>query len=220
VDDEKGIFLINDRFESSLLMDSKEFEYLNDLEGISISTDRKFLYCLSEDQGRITRIPIKIEIDSVELGIPDYIGSLPVLGEDSNKGWEGICIISSRQGDMLLGIHQKKPKLMALFELPSLRMIGSRELSDELKSKVKNLSDLTVDQRTGNVLLLSGKSQKVLETKVDISNGLGSFSFVREIDIPPAPEGRPEGICFDAKDRLIAVTDGAGKQGYLIFLAE
>ncbi len=220
VDDEKGIFLLNDKYESKLVKSSKDCEFLKDLEGISLSTDKKTLYCLSEQKGKIISFPISTTKDSLTLGEPELLGKLPVMTDDQNKGWEGIYVIGSRQGDMLLAIHQKSPKLLGLFELPSLKMIASRELSNELKSKVKNLSDLTVDQRTGHLLLLSGKSRKILETKMDINNDLGKFTFIREIAIPESDGGRPEGICFDSKDRLIAVTDGAGEPGNLIILVE
>lgn len=218
VDDEEGIFLLNSDLEAKLFVSAEGNDLLQDLEGITLSTDQKTVYCLSEKGGQISRLSLSQDKDSVKLGPVESLGNLPTIGETSNKGWEGICVILLGAKELLMAVHQEKPTAIGMFELPSLKQISICDLPTELKDLLKNLSDIAIDHRTGNLLLLSGKASRVIEVKATITNQIDELEIIKITKIKGEFAGKPEGICFDSQERLVIITDGAGDPGEFIRL--
>jgi uncharacterized protein YjiK len=218
VDDERGIFYLNPNLEAELLLAAEQHSFLNDLEGVALSPDKKQIYFLSEKGGSISLAEISDSSGKIVLGTPQIIGNLPQIGEEPNKGWEGICTTVLDNRSILLAAHQEKPKAIAMFELPSLKLISMCKLPEELKNLLKNLSDICVDYRTGHILLLSGKSARVVEIKAKISDQIDEIDIISITNLKGNLSGRPEGLCFDSNERLVVVTDGAGEPGTFIRL--
>lgn len=212
VDDEEGVYLFNPSSQkSSLILSAEQHKSLDDLEGITLATDGKTVYLLSEDGGRIFRSDLSIEKEVVTLGAPEALGSLAMLSNSGNKGYEGICIISLFGKDHLLAVHQEKPTALAIYSLPELKKITMCKLPDELSELLDNLSDVAIDQRNGHILLLSGKSGRLVEVKAKIGKDIEELEIVSSTNIRGNLAGKPEGLCFDAYERLVVVTDGGGE---------
>ena len=216
VDDDQGIFLLSRDLKEKLILGRDECNFLEDLEGITISTDRKSLYILSEVGGRVFRLPLQKTGSDFKIGKPEPLGSLLTLSERSNKGYEGICVISLNGQDHLLAVHQKDPVALAIFSLPELKRLTICRLPPELEQLLANLSDVTVDQRNGHILLLSAKSCRIVELRAKIRSSIEELEIVSNTKLRGQLSGKPEGICFDSMERLVIVTDGGGDPGNFI----
>jgi uncharacterized protein YjiK len=220
VDDDAGLYQVLPDGTADLLLAAESKNNFGGLEGIALSTDRKFVYCLSERKGLVIRIPLKMEGKQIALGDIQKLGRLPEVGDVPNKGWEGICIVPNGSRDQLVAIHQASPKSVGLFDLPSLKPIAIKGLPSELKKLLDNLSDVTFDARTGNLFLLSGKSQCLVEIPFSPDESLSTFTIISRRDVPLSADERPEGVCFDLHDHLVVVTDGSGSPGKLLRLGD
>lgn len=218
VDDEKGIFHLNRELQARLVLSAMDHKFLTDLEGISISSDQQFLYCLSEEGGKISKIRLRITENDVSLDEPKPLGNLPTIGETPNKGWEGICVLNFSGEDRLLAVHQEKPRAIGMFSLPALKQLSMCKLPEELKNLLKNLSDITIDNRNGHLLLLSGKSARIVELKATIDSEIRELEVISVTKLNGELRGKPEGICFDSKESLVVVTDGDGEASDFIRL--
>lgn len=217
VDDEEGVFFFDpQKTRVWPALSSQQYEFLDDLEGIAISTDQKSLYLLSENGGRIFVCDIVTNQQEIELKAPKLLGSLTKIGSVNNKGYEGISIINLAGKDHLLAAHQDKPVALAIFSLPGLEKITSCRLPGEFEDLLKNLSDLTVDLRNGHILLISAKSSRIVEVKAKIGKDIEELEIVSTTRISGNLSGKPEGICFDAYERLVVVTDASGDEGDFI----
>lgn len=220
VDDDRGLFRVTSDGEATLLLAADAEKNFGGLEGVCLSSRRDSLYCLSERKGHVIRIPMQIQGTALRLGAAERLGKLPPIGKKENKGWEGICICLDKGRDLLVAVHQDHPRAVGLFDLPSLDPIAVKELAGPVKARLDNLSDVAMDHRTGRLLLLSGKSQRLLEIDFTPTPSLTTFHLFTVRDLPLTADERPEGVCFDAADRLVVVTDGSGKPGKLLRLGK
>lgn len=218
VDDDRGLFRVTPDGRADLLLAAESEKNFGGLEGVCLSSDKRFLYCLSEAKGRIVRIPLQMKGRALKLGAVEKLGKLPTIGIEANKGWEGISIYLHQGRDLLVAVHQEHPRSVGLFELPTLEPIAMKELPGSFKKILENLSDVTIDQRNGHLWLLSGKSRRLVEIDFTPDQALTNFSILSQRELPLTSEERPEGVCFDAADRLVVVTDGSGKPGKLLRL--
>jgi uncharacterized protein YjiK len=217
IDDEEGVFFFDPQKQKVWpALSSHQYESLDDLEGITISTDQKNVYLLSEDGGRIFVSNLASGTQGVQLQEPQLLGSLAMIGNEKNKGYEGICIIILDGKDHLLAVHQDKPMALAIFSLPDLKKVTMCKLPGDLEELQKNLSDVTVDLRNGHILLISAKSRRIVEVKARIDKDIEELEIVSTIRIDGNLSGKPEGLCFDAYERLVVVTDASGDEGDFI----
>ncbi|GAB4280730.1 MAG: hypothetical protein Kow0029_25490 [Candidatus Rifleibacteriota bacterium] len=220
VDDEKGIYHLDSSYRAKLLVDAKSGEFLDDLEGVAISSDQKKLYFLSERRGQISCSDLKIEGNEVSLSAPMLLGTLPEITRKRNKGWEGICIINLNGIDHLLAVHQEEPKAIAILELPALKLFTMCELPLGLDEQLKNLSDVAVDRKTGHIYLLSGKSSRFIEVAAKITTRIEELDIVSSTKLKGDLNGKPEGITFNGRDQVVIVTDADEDEGDLITISE
>ncbi len=218
VDDDAGLFQVFSDGTANLLLSGNQKSLFRGLEGITLSTDKRFVYCLEEGKGRVIRIPLDFEGSRVVLGHAEEVGRLPGISDKPNKGWEGITICFHQGREFLLAVHQESPRSLGLFGIPDLKPLFLRKLSHEAVMLLENLSDVAFDHRTGHLLLLSSKSRRLVEIgfPLEADSDPGKVFAVR--DLPLGKDEKPEGVCFDSSEGVVIVTDGGGKPGKLLRL--
>ena len=218
VDDDIGVFLLNRKLKAKLYLSAAEYDFLGELEGVTLSSDNRNVYFLSENGGIVSRSLIKVNEDNeFELQKPEVLGSLSQISLKANKGYEGIAILKIDDKDHLLAVHQEKPRALAIYSLPELKKVTMCKLPEELKKMLENLSDVAVDSNSGNILLLSGKSERIVEIKARIAKDIEEIEIIQVINIKGVFNGRPEGICFNHRGQIVLVTDGSGRpSNYMI----
>ncbi|MGM0600417.1 MAG: SdiA-regulated domain-containing protein [Candidatus Rifleibacteriota bacterium] len=218
VDDDIGVFFLDRKMEAKLRLSAAKFDCLRDLEGVSLSSDKKNVYFLSEDGGIISRSLIEVKNGKFKLNDPEVLGSLRKLNNKKNKGYEGIAIFKIDNKDHLLAVHQEKPRALAIYSLPELKLTTMCKLPADLKQLLDNLSDVFVDADNGNILLLSGKSGRIVEVKAKIKKDIEELEIIQVINIKGAFNGRPEGICLNNRGQIVVVTDGSGRPSTYMIL--
>lgn len=213
VDDDEGVYLLDENFTARLLLSTREFPELEDLEGITVSGDTAYL--LSEENGSIFTCRIEKDAKSVRLGSPQFLGRLENISTRSNKGYEGISMTKIAGKDYLIAVNQAQPAAIAIFSLPELKLHCKQHLPEDLIEYLPNLSDITVTEK-GHLLLLSGKSGRVVEVKATIDGSIETLEVIAVFKIGGNLSGKPEGVCVDTRGRLIVVTDGSGYQSDFI----
>ena len=142
---------------------------------------------------------------------PEVIGYLPRPGTKKNKGLEGLAFLPARLSPSrrasLVAVHEGKPRRVGVFALPDLDLTHDLKLPDAAKRLLKDLADVTVDPVTGDLLLLSDQSQRIVRARI-----VGSKLIVCEsYDLPLGRKEKPEGLTFASGSRLLIVTDDAAK---------
>lgn len=157
------------------------------------------------DERRRTLTIFELDPQTRELAVgqaPDFDLGFPDSG---NKGFEGIAW-DPAQGRLLLG---KERGPTAMFSLGS---DGSRTLGEELRPLpsyglgMRNLSALSIDPRTGHILVLSAQSNLLLELDeqgqpVSFISLLGGFNGLDK-GIP-----RAEGVAMDESGDIYVVSE-------------
>jgi uncharacterized protein YjiK len=220
VDDELGVFQLDEKLIARLVISAETDQRLDDLEGICISDDRKTVFLLSEKGGKVFRAEISITNSSVDISRPAFINSLPEIGKKANKGWEGIAFKQVNEQDYLVAVHQEKPVAIGVFRLPELEKISLCLLPSELEKLLKNLSGVAVSPLTGNLFLLSGKSRRIVEIMTTLDKGMKEITIVSKTDIVGSLTGHPEGICFDSNGNIVVVTDGSSSSSDFLRFSE
>lgn len=136
----------------------------------------------------------------------------------ASRGWEGIALLpaalASDKKDHLIAVHEGSPKAIAMFEWPSLepeRTYVPSPLPDPTVDRtLDDLSDVAIDPTTGDLLLLSDKSRRIVRVKLGLTDPL-TVSIVSSTELPVEPKEKPEGIGFDGKGGLWVVTDATGR---------
>jgi hypothetical protein len=218
VDDDIGVFFLDRKMEAKLHLSAAKFDSLQELEGVALSSDKKNVYFLSENGGIVSRSLIEVNNGKFRLNDPEVLGSLRQLGKDKNKGYEGIAIFQIDNKDHLLAVHQEKPRALAIYSLPELKLKTMCKLPADLKQLLENLSDVAFDVNNGNILLLSGKSGRIVEVKAKIKKDIEELEIIQVINIKGAFNSRPEGISLNNRGQIVVVTDGSGRPSTYMIL--
>jgi uncharacterized protein YjiK len=96
---------------------------------------------------------------------------------------------------------------VGVFVFPDLEQTHDLRLPDEAKELLKDLSDVTVDPVTGQLLLLSDQSRRIVLTRIVGKQLTVSGSH----DLPLKKSEKPEGLDFASRSRLLVVTDDSAK---------
>jgi len=211
VDDDDGIFTADASGEAKLMREGTGTGSLHDLEGISIDVSRSLVLVVAEKGGSVQSIPLTQKAGSTALGTPESLGKLPSIGKEDNKGWEGISWVPAGAlgpDELLLAVHERKPKRLGVFSYPGLETQALLELPQEAKDALRDLSDIAFDPETRRIWILSDESRCLVAL---VLKGLGGETVSLDVaGIFPLKVGKrekPEGVCVDA-DRLWLVTDG------------
>lgn len=151
---------------------------------------------------------LKSTRSSASVEAPPITGMVQV----GRPGWEGITIappgtLALRAS--LLAVHQVRPRRLGLFDLETLTQRHLWRLPRSARKALGDLNDVTIDARTGHVLVLSGKPGRVAELALKGPELVHLATWSLETDDADVPEG----ITFDDDGRLWVVTDGQGWLG-------
>lgn len=225
VDDDKGIYLAEAGKGAERLIDSDDFDLLDDLEGITLSSDRSAVYVVEEKERRVLRLALADRGgDDVTLDPPEEVGRLPKLNRPGkNDGWEGLDVLPGRFSadgrDRLVAVHEGHPRRVGVFTLPDLSDPVLIKLPDDIKDHADDLSDVAVDRATGRVFLLSDRSRSLIEVDL-VSHGTAApgallseteLVLIAAHEIDAKDDEKPEGITFDDDGVLWLTMDGRSR---------
>jgi len=175
---------------------------LSNPEGVAVLEDGN-LAIVDERQRTLSVVPL--EADTRELNLSDYQQFDLGYADAGNKGFEGVAW-DPRQQRLLLG---KERGPLALFSLPSdggLSLQGAlQELLDE-QLPLRNLSALSVDPRTGHLLVLSADSHLLLELD-EHGEPLSFISLIGGLNGLHSKIPRAEGVAMDEAGDIYMVSE-------------
>jgi uncharacterized protein YjiK len=205
VEDDRGIYKVTGQ-RARLWAGRDLHPALGDLEGLAVDDDETMLWALSEEEGVVLGISLRTRSPR-----PTEIGHLPRPGSKKNKGFEGLAFLAARLSPSrrasLVAVHEHKPRGVGVFVFPDLEQTHDLRLPDEAKELLKDLSDVTVDPVTGQLLLLSDQSRRIVLTRIVGKQLTVSGSH----DLPLKKSEKPEGLDFASRSRLLVVTDDSAK---------
>jgi len=200
---------------------------LRGLEGVAFDPGARTLLVLSENRRTIAELALEVVRGKLKLGDPVKRKTLDRIGDDKAHGWEGIVVLPARltpdRHARLLAVHEKDPRGIAVLDRATLASEALVTLPKDIARAAADLSDLTVDPRSGHLFLLSDESAVILETVFEGAAAPAS----EEAGAPPAvtwslrllgrtelPAGdkkhrlQPEGLAFDEAGDLWVVSEG------------
>ncbi len=199
---------------------------LRGLEGIAYDPDTHSLLVVSEDRRTVSELALEPGRASLKVGDPTKRKKLDKLGGDKAHGWEGIALLPARltpdRHARVLAVHERDPRGVAVLDRATLAMESFVPLPKDLAREADDLSDLTVDPRSGHLFLLSDESAAVLETIFEgaLTGADGkstppaawSLRAVARTELPDPDKKQhrlqPEGLAFDDKGDLWIVSEG------------
>lgn len=206
VDDEAGVRVVERGKPRRMLAASIDYAELKDLEGISLVGDD--IIVIAEKSGVVSRIPRAG-------GAPQRLGALvhpPTPKPKSNKGWEGIAVVDARftadGKPRLVAVHEGAPKAVAVFGWPSLVPEVTLMLPTDLDAALDDLSDVTVDPKSGELLITSDESRRLARVKLDLGV-TPSLRLVSSRELPVGRDEKVEGVVVDDAGVISIVTDGS-----------
>jgi len=207
VDDDRGVYLAGERGAAELVASRDDHKGLRDLEGICVAPDGS-AWVLSERTSAVLSLAIERDGRDVRLGPPRLVGSIEHIARKSNKGWEGIAILP---GDppRAIACHEAKPKRVGVFAIDTLATEAILGFPKDLRKALPDVSDLTMDNATGRLLLLSDEAACIAEVDI-VFDGASpeALSLVSVTRLDLGKKEKAEGLCFDADGTLWMVTDG------------
>lgn len=205
VEDDQGIYRIRGK-RAQLWAGPDLHPALGDLEGLAVDEKQTMLWALAEEEGAVLAISLRPRSPR-----PTVIGYLPRLGTKKNKGFEGLAFLPARfspsRRASLVAVHEEQPRRVGVFALPDLELTHDLKLPNVAKDLLNDLSDVTVDPETGQLLLLSDRSRRVVQARIAGMNLTVSGSH----DLPLRRGEKPEGLAFASSSRLLIVTDDSAK---------
>jgi uncharacterized protein YjiK len=200
-DDGKGVKLVETSGAVRLLVP------LNDIEGLCALPDGRYA-AVAERSGVVTAFSLD--------GQSESLGALAHPSAENSKknmGWEGIAFLPAAvahdKRDHLVAVHEGAPKVIALFAWPSLAPESNHPLTGQLDTALADLSDVFVDVKSGELLLLSDASRRLLRATLSAA---GVTERERSaIELPLAANEKPEGVAIDGAGTTWIVTDGTSR---------
>jgi hypothetical protein len=202
---------------------------LRGLEGIAYDADSHSLLVVSEDSRVVSELSLEPGHAKLELAEPIKRQTLDAIGREKGSGWEGITVLPARltpdRRARLLLVNEKAPREIAVLDRRTFELELFLPLPKAIEPGVGDLSDLTVDERTGHLFLLSDEGQLVLETLFEgragqpdaqakhPAPGVIRWSLF-EVGRTPLPDSttkhrlQPEGLAFDQQGDLWVVSEG------------
>lgn len=115
--------------------------------------------------------------------------------------------LSPSRRDSLVAVNEGKPRRVLIFRLPELTITHELKLPERAKDLLDDLADVTVDPKTGALLLLSDQSRRIVMATVVEQTLVVSGHY----DLPVGRGEKPEGIDFASPSRLLVVTDDSAR---------
>lgn len=170
-------------------------------EGVTILNDG--LVAFTDERQQVLSI-IKVDADTTRLRLVDAVKYDLGQAEKKNKGFEGV-IWDAQHQQLLLG--QERPVAMFSWKSDGSALLnGEKQRLGQHDLDVRNLSSLSMDPRTGHVLVLSADSHVLLELdeqgkQVSFMSLLGGMNGLKDT-IP-----RAEGVAIDEQGTLYMVSE-------------
>ncbi|BAP42669.1 SdiA-regulated protein [Pseudomonas sp. StFLB209] len=170
-------------------------------EGLTVLSNG--LVAITDERQQLLSI-IKVDADTTRLRLVDAVKYDLGHTEKKNKGFEGVIWDAKRQ-QLLLG--QERPAAMFSWKSDgSTLLAGEKQRLEPYDLDVRNLSALSVDPRTGHVLVLSADSHLLLELdeqgrQVSFMSLLGGVNGLKDT-IP-----RAEGVAIDEQGTVYMVSE-------------
>jgi uncharacterized protein YjiK len=149
--------------------------------------------------------------------------------EKKNKGYEGIAVWRAPDGvARVLVVNEGKPKALHVLSsafAPELSFVAGATLSakrsapvihplpDAVDDVLDDISDVGVDDSTGDILLLSDESRRVVRARLSLSPP--SLTVLKVSTLPVGKDEKAEGIVVDKDGRALLVTDG-GQRAFFV----
>jgi uncharacterized protein YjiK len=201
-EDDEGIFRLRGG-RCSLWAGRSLHPALGDLEGIALDEGHGRLWAVAEESGEVVELSL-----GTRRPVPRSIGCLPRPGGRANKGYEGLSYlpraVSPNRCASLVAVHEGKPRRVAVFALPGLEETHHFKLPGNAKDALHDLADVTVDPKTGLLLLLSEESRRIGVFAMNHE----CLSLIDLFDVRVDRKARPEGLAFVTPARLLVVTEG------------
>lgn len=205
VEDDEGIYRVQGT-RAALWAGRDLHPALGDLEGLAVNDEQTMLWALSEREATVVAISLRSRAPR-----PKTIGHLPRPGTKKNKGFEGLAFLPARHSPSkrasLVAVHEGKPRRVVLATIPRLEVTHELKLPGEAKLLLEDLADVTVDPRTGDLLLLSDQSRRIVGFRIVAGRLVVAGSY----DLPLGRKEKPEGLDFASGSRLLVVTDDSAK---------
>lgn len=177
-----------------------------DTEGIIYLGNEVF--AITEERKRnITRI--KIAQDTREIHYRDVQPIQIIATNDpNNKGLEGLTY--DRRYKHFYAVNEKRPRKLLAIPDPELSPIplNYRELWNIEKNSMSldDLAGIHLDHGSGNLLILSEESKRIVETTID-GKALSELELLANHSGLLADINQPEGITMDSENRLYVCSE-------------
>ena len=199
---------------------------LRGLEGVAFDPAAGTLLVISENRRTLSELVLEVGRSKLKLGDPVKRRTLDKMGDDKAHGWEGIVLLPARltpdRHTRLLAVHERDPRGIAVLDRATLATESFVPLPKDIARQADDLSDLTVDPRSGHLFLLSDESAAVLETVFEgaasspggagtSANVTWSLRLLGRTDLPDTEKKhrlQPEGLAFDDAGDLWVVSEG------------
>ncbi|WPN47000.1 MULTISPECIES: SdiA-regulated domain-containing protein [unclassified Pseudomonas] len=146
---------------------------------------------------------VKVDADTRELNLADFLKYDLGPSKDQNKAFEGVTW-DARNQQLLLG--EERPPALFTWKGDGKTLTGDKQRLVSNDLDIRNLSALAIDPRTGHTLVLSADSHLLLELdekgeQVSFMTLLGGFNGLKKT-IP-----RAEGVTMDEAGTLYMVSE-------------
>ncbi|MDR2307659.1 MAG: SdiA-regulated domain-containing protein [Paucimonas sp.] len=170
-------------------------------EGVAVLEDGHIAIV---DERNHDLVIVKVDASTTSLNRADYPSHDLGDGDKGNKGFEGIAWDAMRQR-LIIG-EERPPKLYTWNTDGRSPLQGDKQPLPNDELDLRNLSALSVDSRTGHLLVLSADSNLLLELdekgdQVSFMTLLGGFNGLKNT-IP-----RAEGVAMDDQGTLYFVSE-------------
>ncbi len=195
------LFVVGDEGQLAELARNGELRRLveigGDLEGITVDAERDLLYLLDEEAATIVVVRVS------DLAVTEVIALAPILagaglGRGKLQGLEGIAYQPGAEPFRLWIAHQHSPALLLRCRLGA----GDDRIALEavVQAPTEEISDLSVDPRTGMLLLASDREKSLF-----LVTATGLIIERRELG-----GADPEGVALLPDNTLIVADDNGG----------
>lgn len=147
---------------------------------------------------------VQVDADTRELNIKDFPHYDLGTSKNQNKGFEAVAWDPKKQQ---LSLGEERPPALFTWKSDGSQLLkGDKQIHVSNELDLRNLSALTVDPRTGHMLVLSADSHLLLELdeegeQVSFMTLLGGFNGLKDT-IP-----RAEGVAVDEAGTLYVVSE-------------
>ena len=189
------------------LLRSIQISGVQDMEGLTHVAGNR--YVIAEERKR-RLLEIEIPHDAVELDVTDAPSLTVSLGDQDNKGLEGLSWEGERQ--RLMVVKERDPmRVLSITGFVGQPDDASISISSEPSLPAEtlfmnDLSSLTADSRSGHLLLLSDESHMVVEYSAE-GKPLSLLGLWRGMNGLSRTVPQAEGLTVDSQRRVYVVSE-------------